>query len=151
MIISKVVKGQIHHQYRDPQGWLGLFAVCWLLNVPAICWCISGTDLLRQCNMLPHWERDRTCRLTSCSHNIQMLGQPIPVLTLYCQGPDRPAAGVPIVKSLAGLDLDKRSTVKVGIKPRSATLVVDALTLGQWGSELAVEWRRRGGRSSYCM
>ena len=28
--------------------------VCWLLNVPATCECISGTDLLRQFYMLPH-------------------------------------------------------------------------------------------------
>ena len=28
--------------------------VCWLLNVPATCWCISGTDLLRQVYVLPH-------------------------------------------------------------------------------------------------
>ena len=31
----------------------GLF-VSWLLNVPATCECISGTDLLRQCYVLPH-------------------------------------------------------------------------------------------------
>ena len=29
--------------------------VCWLLNDPATCWCISGTDLLRQFYVLPHW------------------------------------------------------------------------------------------------
>ena len=48
-------------------GWAGeciftslwLF-VCWLLNVPATCKCISGTDLLRQFYVLPHW--DRSCR-----------------------------------------------------------------------------------------
>ena len=28
--------------------------VCWLLNVPATCKCISGTDLLRQFYVLPH-------------------------------------------------------------------------------------------------
>ena len=28
--------------------------VGWLLNVPATCECISGTDLLRQFNVLPH-------------------------------------------------------------------------------------------------
>ena len=27
---------------------------CWLLNVPATCKCISGTDLLRQFYVLPH-------------------------------------------------------------------------------------------------
>ena len=34
-------------------GETGLF-VCWLLNVPATCECISGTDLLRQFYVLPH-------------------------------------------------------------------------------------------------
>ena len=28
--------------------------VCWLLNVPATGYCISGTDLLRQFYVLPH-------------------------------------------------------------------------------------------------
>ena len=28
--------------------------VCWLLNVPATCECISGTDLRRQFYALPH-------------------------------------------------------------------------------------------------
>ena len=28
--------------------------VCWLLNVPATCECISGTDLHRQFYVLPH-------------------------------------------------------------------------------------------------
>ena len=28
--------------------------VCWLLNVPATCECISGTYLLRQLYVLPH-------------------------------------------------------------------------------------------------
>ena len=28
--------------------------VCWLLNDPATCECISGTDLLRQFYVLPH-------------------------------------------------------------------------------------------------
>ena len=28
--------------------------VCWLLNVPTTCWCISGTDLRRPFYVLPH-------------------------------------------------------------------------------------------------
>ena len=32
----------------------GADVVCWLLNVPATCECISGTDLLRQFYVLPH-------------------------------------------------------------------------------------------------
>ena len=31
-----------------------LVVVCWLLNVPATCECISGTDLRRQFDVLPH-------------------------------------------------------------------------------------------------
>ena len=42
--------------------------VCWLLNVPATCKCISGTDLLRQFYVLPHW--DRSCRPNSPSHPV---------------------------------------------------------------------------------
>ena len=39
---------------------VGSLFVGWLLNVPATCECISGADLLRQFNVLPHW--DRSCR-----------------------------------------------------------------------------------------
>ena len=42
--------------------------VCWLLNIPATCKCISGTDLRR---LLPHW--GRSCRSNSpplSSHSI---------------------------------------------------------------------------------
>ena len=31
-----------------------IMTVCWLLNVPVPCECISGTDLLRQLYVLPH-------------------------------------------------------------------------------------------------
>ena len=37
----------------------GTVVVCWLLNIPATCKCISGTDLHRLFYMLPHW--DRSC------------------------------------------------------------------------------------------
>ena len=37
-----------------------LFVVCWLLNAPATSYCISGTDLLRQWEVLPYL--DRNCR-----------------------------------------------------------------------------------------
>ena len=33
-------------------GFVGF--VCWLLNAPATCECITGVDLLRQFNVLPH-------------------------------------------------------------------------------------------------
>ena len=41
---------------------------CWLLNVPATCECISGTDLHRQFYVLPHW--DRSCRSNFPSHPV---------------------------------------------------------------------------------
>ena len=42
--------------------------VCWLLSVPATSQCISGTDLLRQFYVLPHW--DRSCRSNFPSHPV---------------------------------------------------------------------------------
>ena len=45
----------------------GLF-VGWLLNVPATCQCISGTDLLSQFDVLPHW--DRRCRPSFLPHPV---------------------------------------------------------------------------------
>ena len=47
-------------------SWQGF--VCWLLNVPATCKCISGKDLLRQFYVLPHW--DRSCRPNFPSHPV---------------------------------------------------------------------------------
>ena len=69
---------------RHSSGWRrnDLF-VCWLLNVPATCECISGTDLLRQFYVLPHW--DRSCRSNFPSHSVTVCwhpGQPVPALTL---------------------------------------------------------------------
>ena len=61
----------------DTIGWFGLVLwrdlfVClfvgWLLNVPATCECISGTDLLRQFYVLPHW--DRSCRSNFPPHPV---------------------------------------------------------------------------------
>ena len=77
--------------------------VCWLLNVPATCECISGTDLLRQFYVLPHW--DRSCRSKHPSH---------PVTVYWCRAnqsqclaPGRVATGVPIFKSLEWLNPGK--------------------------------------------
>ena len=42
--------------------------VCWLLNVPATCECISGKDLLRQVYVLP--QSDRSCRPNVLSHPV---------------------------------------------------------------------------------
>ena len=46
----------------------GILFVCWLLNVPATCECISGTDLLRQFYVLLHW--DRSCRSNFLPHPV---------------------------------------------------------------------------------
>ena len=48
--------------------WKKRLFVCWLLNVPATCECISGTDLHRQFYVLPHW--DRSCRSNFPSHPV---------------------------------------------------------------------------------
>ena len=42
--------------------------VCRLLNVPATCYSISGTDLLRQFYVLPHWVR--SCRSSFLPHPV---------------------------------------------------------------------------------
>ena len=55
-------------------GWNHLLTkegfVCRLLNVPARCQCISGTDLLRQVYVLPHWHR--SCRSNFLSHPVTL-------------------------------------------------------------------------------
>ena len=46
-------------------------SVCWLLNVPATCYCISGTDLLRQFCGAAHTEievADQTFHLTQSQY-----------------------------------------------------------------------------------
>ena len=45
-----------------------IVVVGWLLNVPATCECISGTDLLRQFYVLLHL--DRSCRSNFPSHKV---------------------------------------------------------------------------------
>ena len=59
--------------FYNPTIEVGLFClhslfVCWLLNVPATGECISGTDLLRQLYVLPHW--DRSCRSNVLPHPV---------------------------------------------------------------------------------
>ena len=67
------------HLFGSPLGYFllaleaaGFFVVVvvvgWLLNVPATCECISGTDLLRQFYVLPHW--DRSCRPNFLFHPV---------------------------------------------------------------------------------
>ena len=52
---------EVGHMHALSCIWTNTF-VGWLLNVPATCQCISGTDLLRQFYVLPHW-------YTSCRSN----------------------------------------------------------------------------------
>ena len=66
MIQRSVTKKSLEHTVR-PLEFVCLF-VCWLLNVPATCECISGTDLHRQLYMLPHW--DRSCRSNFLPHPV---------------------------------------------------------------------------------
>ena len=58
--LSHYIKRQLvkHHTCKS-QSKIPLFChqVCWLLNIPATCQCISGTDLLRQFYVLPYWDR----------------------------------------------------------------------------------------------
>ena len=85
---------------------LNIMFVGWLLNVPATGSCISGTDLLRQFYVLPHW--DRSCRSNfPSSHSILTPGRPIPALTLKRQAPGRVATGVPMFKSQVWLSPEK--------------------------------------------
>ena len=72
-IIIVLVYHHRHHRHhlRDVKA-----VVCWLLNpVSATCKSIPGTDLLRQFDMLPHW--DRSCRPNFPSHPV----------TVYWHGP----------------------------------------------------------------
>ena len=48
--------------------------VCWLLNVPVTCLCITGTDLHRQFYVLPHW--DRSCRSNFLPHPVTGMTRP---------------------------------------------------------------------------
>ena len=64
--------------------------VCWLLNVPATGECISGTDLLRQFYVLPHW--DRSCRSNVLPHPV----------TVYWHRADQSQCWPYIARRLAG-------------------------------------------------
>ena len=73
------------------------FFVCWLLNVPATCECISGTDLLRQFYVLPHSTvievAEQTFHLIQSQYTDTEPTSP-------STDPGRVATGVPIFKSL---------------------------------------------------
>ena len=64
--------------------------VCWLLNVTETCECVSGTDLLRQFYVLPHW--DRNCRQNFPSHPV----------TVYWHWTDQSQHWAYIARHLAG-------------------------------------------------
>ena len=112
------------------RGGGGLF-VCWLLNVPATCECISGTDLLRQVYVLPHW--DRSCRSNFLSHPV----------TVYWHLADQSQCWPYNARRLAGEPLEcqflshwydstpKKSWRKWDSNPGSSALEADALPLGQ--------------------
>ena len=58
----------VFNQTKTKAWMVWRIVVCWLLNVPATCQCISGTDLHRQFYVLPHW--DRSCRSNFPSHPV---------------------------------------------------------------------------------
>ena len=64
MLLEERKRRKAMKQRREGRG---LF-LCWLLNVPATCECISGMDLLRQFYVLPHW--DRSCGSNFPSHPV---------------------------------------------------------------------------------
>ena len=64
------------------KNWYREDVVCWLRNIPATCECISGTDLLRQFYVLPHWDRSYRPNFPSPRNSILTPGQPVPALSL---------------------------------------------------------------------
>ena len=58
----------LSHLYDWPHPVCTDMFVCWLLNAPATCECTSGTDLLWQFYLLPHW--DRSCSPNCPSHQV---------------------------------------------------------------------------------
>ena len=102
--------------------------VCWLLNVPATCLCISWIDLLRQCYVLPHWHK-------SCRSNF--LPQPVTVYRHWANQSQhwphnaRRLARKPLERQFSSHWYDltqKKSRRKRDSKPRSSALAADTLT-----------------------
>ena len=46
VVLTTSERGQTRCVSKGQVGWLLSWLVCWMLNVPTTCWCISGTDLL---------------------------------------------------------------------------------------------------------
>ena len=101
--------------------------VYWLLNFPATCLCISGTDLLRQFYVLPHW--DRSCRSNCPSHPV----------TVYWHQAIEPQNWPYTARHLAGQPLEcqflshwydstpEKSRRKRDLNPGSSALEADAV------------------------
>ena len=118
-----------------------LFVICWLLNVPATCQCISETDLLRQFYMLPHW--DRSCRSNFLPHPVTVYWHQADQSQCW---PYRVATGVPLCNlTLVWLDPEK-IPAQAGLKPGIFRFQADALTTRPTRrSGLEVEHGRTGG------
>ena len=109
--------------------------VCWGLNVPATCWCISGTDLFRQLYVLPHCLTQSQCtdtRPTSPSSGHITPGAWLGshwITNFEVTGKTQPGS-IPPPPPHPSQNKKKpdRSMPKMEIKPRSATLKADALT-----------------------
>ena len=120
----------------------GLF-VSWLLNVPATCQCISGTDLLRHFTCC-HTEievADPTFHLTQSQYADTGPTSP-------STDPGRVATGVPIVKALVyDSTPDEKSRLQRDSSPGSSALEADALTTRptrrSWGKIREREWGLR--------
>ena len=115
-----------------PSGEEQAEIVGWLLNVPATCECISGTDLhnFTCC----HTEMLRIQLSISPSHSILTPGQPAPALTLWRQ---------PLECQLFFLShwydsTPEKSRRKRGLNPGSSALEADAFTtrpMRRWATE----------------
>ena len=117
--------------------------VCWLLSVLVTGYCISGTDLIRQLNLLSHLERSR--RSNFLSHQVSTLtpGQPRP-------SPGALQGGHWITKfQVTSMTRPiNRSTSTLGIELRSASLGAAVLTTRPRrlsGKEGVGVWGRGGG------
>ena len=93
---------------------------CWLLDIPVTCLCISGTDLLRQFYVLPHWER-------SCRSNFLL--HPVTGPTILSADPTMPGALQGSHWS-ANLEVTGMTPLhcKQDLDPGSSPLEADALT-----------------------
>ena len=107
--------------------------VCWLLNIPATGQCISGTDLLRQFYVLPHW--DRSCRSNVLPHPVTVSWHRADQSQCWPYNTRR-LAGQPLECQFLSHRYDstpKKSRHKQDSNPGPSALEADALPLGQRG------------------